>query len=149
MVIFITKEDTGFIYIIKNFANDKIYIGKTERDVQKRFTEHLTESRAKNSATYNYCLSRAIRKYGEQAFDFAILAENVPLDKLDLIEAHYIDMYQSNNPDIGYNISKGHSDNSNVEDYRDIQPSEDYDTDSRIQLNDITNEEIEHFLKEF
>ena len=58
-------------------------------------------------------------------------------------------MYQSNNPDIGYNISKGHSDNSNVEDYRDIQPNEDYDTDSRIQLNDITNEEIEHFLKEF
>lgn len=148
-MINITEESTGFIYIIKNFVNNKIYIGKTERNVQKRFTEHLTESRAVKSKTYNYCLSRAIRKYGENAFDVAILAENVPLKKLDLIEAHYINMYNSDNPEIGYNISKGHSDNSNVEEYREIQPDEDYDTDSRINFNGITNEEIEHFLKEF
>lgn len=136
------------IYIIKNFANGKIYIGKTERDAQKRFTEHLTESRAKNSPTYNYCLSRAIRKYGEQAFDFAILADNVPLEKLDLIEAHYIDMYQSNNPEIGYNISKGHSDTSNVQEYRTVQPDEDYENNSRVKIDDISNEDIERFLKE-
>ncbi len=138
----------GFIYIIKNFANGKIYIGKTERDVNTRFREHLTESRAKNSPTYNYCLSRAIRKYGEQAFDVAILADNVPLDKLDLIEAHYIDMYCSDNPEIGYNISPGHSDNSNVDEYRSIQPEENYETNSRINLEGISNEDIEHFLKE-
>ena len=139
---------TGYIYIIKNFANGKIYIGKTERDVQKRFTEHLTESRAKNSKTYNYCLSRAIRKYGEQAFDVAVLADNVPLEKLDLIEAHYIDMYQSNDPEIGYNISKGHSDNANVDEYREIQPDEEYDDVSRVKTDDISNEDIEKFLRE-
>lgn len=136
------------IYIIKNFTNGKIYIGKTERDAQKRFTEHLTESRAKNSPTYNYCLSRAIRKYGEQAFDFAILADNIPLEKLDLVEAHYIDMYQSNNPEIGYNISKGHSDNSNVDEYRTVQPEENYEDVSRVKIDDISNEDIEKFLKE-
>ena len=136
------------IYIIKNFTNGKIYIGKTERDAQKRFTEHLTESRAKNSPTYNYCLSRAIRKYGEQAFDFAILADNIPLEKLDLVEAHYIDMYQSSNPEIGYNISKGHSDNSNVDEYRTVQPEENYEDVSRVKIDDISNEDIEKFLKE-
>lgn len=134
--------------MIKNFANNKIYIGKTERDVNKRFREHLTESRAKNSPTYQYCISRAIRKYGEQAFDVAILAENVPLDKLDLIESHYIDMYNSADPDIGYNISEGHSDNSNVDKYREIQPDEDYENDSRVNFDGISNEDIEHFLKE-
>lgn len=102
----------------------------------------------KKSPTYNYCLSRAIRKYGEQAFDVAILAEDVPLEKLDLIEAHYIDMYQSNNPEIGYNISQGHSDNSNVDEYRDIQPDENYETDSRINFDGIDNADIERFLKE-
>ena len=136
------------IYMIKNFANGKIYIGKTERDAQKRFTEHLTESRAKNSPTYNYCLSRAIRKYGEQAFDFAILADNIPLEDLDLVEAHYIDMYQSNDPKIGYNISKGHSDNSNVDEYRTVQPEENYEDASRVKVDDISNEDIEKFLKE-
>lgn len=139
---------TGYIYIIKNFANGKIYIGKTERKVQTRFTEHLTESRAKNSKTYNYCLSRAIRKYGEQAFDVAVLAEDVPIEKLDLVEAHYIDMYQSNDPKIGYNISKGHSDNANVDEYREIQPDEEYENETRVKVDDISNEDIEKFLKE-
>lgn len=140
---------SGFIYIIKNFANGKIYVGKTERNVKERFTEHLTESRAKNSPTYNYCLSRAIRKWGENAFDVAVLAENVPLEKLDLVEAHYVDMYRANDPEIGYNISPGESDNSMTQKYRDMQPDEDYETDSRVNIDNITNEEIEKFLQNF
>lgn len=140
---------SNFIYIIKNFANNKIYIGKTERSVEERFREHLQESRNKKSPTYNYCLSRAIRKYGEQAFDVAILAEDVPLEKLDLVEAHYIDMYCSDNPKIGYNVSSGHNNNSNVDKYRSIQSKENYDADSRINLDGISNEDVEKFLKEF
>lgn len=136
------------VYIIKNFANNKVYIGKTERDAQKRFTEHLTESRAKNSPTYNYCLSRAIRKWGEQAFDYAILADNIEDDMLDIVEAHYIDMYNSANPEYGYNISHGHSDNSNVEEYRNIQPEENYEDGARVNIDDITNEDIEKFLQD-
>lgn len=139
---------SNFIYIIKNFANNKIYIGKTERSVEERFREHLQESRHNNSPTYNYCLSRAIRKYGENAFDVAILAEDVPIDKLDIVESHYIDMYNANNPEFGYNVSPGHSDNSNVRDYRNIQPDDDYKTDSRVNTDNITNEEVEQFLKE-
>lgn len=139
---------SNYIYIIKNFQNGKVYVGKTERDINKRFVEHLTESRAKDSPTYNYCLSRAIRKYGEQAFDVAVLAEDVPIEKLDLIEAHYIDMYRANDPNFGYNISAGHSNNNDVDKYRDIQPEEDYNTDSRVNTDNITNEEIEGFLKE-
>lgn len=148
IIVINTLHMGNFIYIIKNFANNKIYIGKTERSVEERFREHLQESRHPNSPTYNYCLSRAIRKYGENAFDVAVLAEDVPIEKLDLVEAHYIDMYCSDNPKIGYNISKGHYDNSNVEKYRSIQPEENYDTSSRVNLDDISNEDVENFLKE-
>lgn len=148
IIVINTLHMGNFIYIIKNFANDKIYIGKTERSVEERFREHLQESRHPNSPTYNYCLSRAIRKYGENAFDVAVLAEDVPIEKLDLVEAHYIDMYCSDSPKIGYNVSKGHYDNSNVEKYRSIQPEENYDTSSRVNLDDISNEDVENFLKE-
>lgn len=148
IIVINTLHMGNFIYIIKNFANNKIYIGKTERSVEERFREHLQESRHPNSPTYNYCLSRAIRKYGENAFDVAVLAEDVPIEKLDLVEAHYIDMYCSNNPKIGYNVSKGNYDNSNVEKYRSIQPEENYDTSSRVNLDDISNEDVENFLKE-
>lgn len=140
---------SNYVYIIKNFSNNKIYIGKTERDVNKRFREHIQESRSKDSPTYNYCLSRAIRKYGEQAFDVAILADEIPDDMLDIVEAHYIDMYNSSDPNIGYNISKGHYDNSNFEEYRGIQPEEDYETESRVNFDGISNEDIEEFLKNF
>ena len=50
------------IYIIKNFANGKIYIGKTQRegDVQeiayKRFQEHIQESFNSNKQAYNFIL---------------------------------------------------------------------------------------------
>lgn len=148
IIVINTLHMGNFIYIIKNFANNKIYIGKTERSVEERFREHLQESRHPNSPTYNYCLSRAIRKYGENAFDVAVLAEDVPIEKLDLVEAHYIDMYCSDSPKIGYNVSKGHYDNSNVEKYRSIQPEENYDTSSRVNLDDISNEDVENFLKE-
>ena len=73
----------------------------------------------------------------------------MPIEKLDLIEAHYIDMYGSNNPDIGYNVSSGHYDNSMAEEYRDLQPDDDYESDYRINTDDVSNEEIERFLKEF
>ena len=50
---------------------------------------------------------------------------------------------------LGYNISKGHSDNSNVEEYRKIQSDEDYEDAGRINFDNITNEDIEKFLKDF
>ena len=53
IIVINTLHMGNFIYIIKNFANNKIYIGKTERSVEERFREHLQESRHPNSPTYN------------------------------------------------------------------------------------------------
>ena len=135
------------VYIIKNFANGKIYIGKTERDAKKRFTEHLTESRAKNSPTYNYCLSRAIRKWGEQSFDFAILADNIEDDMLDIVEAHYIDMYNTLAPN-GYNKSAGLNDNSLAEEIDELAFDDDYSDNAKVVIDDISDDDIDRFLRE-
>ena len=56
----------AYIYIIKNDINDKVYIGKTEFSIEKRFKEHLFDSnkqQAKNRPLY-----RAISKYGKEHF---------------------------------------------------------------------------------
>ena len=148
----------GVIYIIKNFANGKYYIGKTKRKdganknsqqiVQRRFKEHLREAFAEESPTYNYCLSRGIRKWGIQAFDVAILADNVPEEDIMLVEAHYIDMYNTTDPEFGYNMSNGFNDNSQADKYRKIQPEENYESESQVNMQDLSNEDIERFLQE-
>lgn len=132
----------GEIYIIKNFVNDKIYIGQTVTGSQNRFTQHLNEAFAKDRKEYNYYLSKAIRKYGKEAFDFAILADNVPKDDLDLIEEHYIDMYNSSDPDIGYNVSIGGNDTSRFEEYQELEID-----DEDIDFDDITDEDVDRILQ--
>lgn len=153
-----SENEKGCIYIIKNFANGKYYIGKTIRNdssekessqiAQRRFQEHIREAFNENSPTYNYCLSRGIRKWGKQAFDVAILADNVPENDLMLVEAHYIDMYSTTDPKFGYNMSDGYNDNSRAEEYREIQPEDDYDDASQVNVEELSNEDIERFLKE-
>ena len=134
---------TGEIYIIKNFVNNKIYIGQTITGSQNRFTQHLNEAFAKNRKEYNYYLSRAIRKYGKEAFDFAILAENVPKEDLNLIEEHYIDLYNSTNPDVGYNVSTGANDTSQFEKYQELEID-----DEDVDFEEITDDDVDRLLKE-
>lgn len=134
---------TGEIYIIKNFANNKIYIGQTITGSQNRFTQHLNEAFAEGRKEYNYYLSRAIRKYGRESFDFAILADDVPEEDLNLIEEHYIDLYNSTDPNIGYNISNGSNDTSNFEKYQKLEID-----DETVDFPDITDEDVDRLLKE-
>ena len=133
----------GEIYIIKNFANGKYYIGQTVQSSQERFSQHIREAYAKNRKEYNYCLSRGVRKYGKEAFDFAVLAEQVPIDLLDLVEEHYIDMYDTTNPEFGYNMSIGHRDTANFKKYHNIRGEE------KKHFEEITDEEIDRMLEEF
>ena len=137
---------TGSIYIMKNFANGKLYIGQTILEVRTRYNTHMQEAFNKNKPEYDFCLSRGIRKYGREAFDVAVLAENVPKDKLDLVEAHYINMYNTTDPKIGYNMSPGFRDTSNHQYYEDLKPDEDYEESNFF--DNITEEEIDAFLEE-
>ena len=132
-------SDYGEIYLIKNFANGLKYIGQTVQSSQERFSQHIRESKAKGRKEYNYPISRGIREYGEEAFDFAVLADKVPVEDLDLIEAHYIDMYNTTNPNIGYNVSIGHNDTSNFKKYQRKEEN---------HVQEITENDIDRILKE-
>ena len=136
------NKEFGEIYIIKNFANGKYYVGQTVQSSQERFSQHIREAYTEGRKEYNYYISRAIRKYGKESFDFAILAERVPKNMLTLIEEHYIDMYMTNNPTYGYNVSIGHNDTSNFKKYQRKDDVENH-------FDEISDEDIDRILEEF
>lgn len=89
------------IYKITNLINNKIYIGETIRSFNKRWQEHKYESLTPGHG-YNYHLHCAMRKYGIDNFAIEII-DNCPDEERFIIESKYIQLYDSTNPDKGYN----------------------------------------------
>ena len=89
------------IYKAENKINGKCYIGKTAYTLKARKACHLSYAR-KNKNTYFH---KAIRKYGEENFEWIILAEADSELKLNTMEKFYIMMYRKM---IGvYNLTDG------------------------------------------
>jgi hypothetical protein len=83
----------GYIYVIKNIVNNKIYVGQTTRNVEIRWREHRNNR--------NKLLSKEIKKYDISNFSF-ILTKEIPDNELDSEEAKLISEYNSLSPN-GYN----------------------------------------------
>jgi group I intron endonuclease len=63
----------GYVYIIKNKVNDKVYIGKTNLSVEKRFKQHIRE--CKKSRCEKRPLYAAMLKHGTDNFYIECLEE--------------------------------------------------------------------------
>ena len=63
----------AYIYKITNDVNQKIYVGKTEFSIQKRFTEHCQE--AQRATKQHRPLYAAMKKYGIEHFHIELLEE--------------------------------------------------------------------------
>jgi group I intron endonuclease len=91
----------GFIYIIRNTINNKVYIGQTRTSVEQRWQEHLRHARYGEQV-----INRAMRKYGVDKFYIETL-EICTVDVLDYRETYYIDLYDATDKAKGYNVSIG------------------------------------------
>lgn len=91
----------GFIYIIRNTVNSKVYIGQTKTSVEQRWQEHLRHAKYGTQI-----INRAMRKHGVDKFYIRTL-EICTLDVLDYREIYYIDLYDSTDKTKGYNVSIG------------------------------------------
>lgn len=89
----------GFIYIIRNTVNNKVYIGQTKVSVNVRWQEHLRHAKYGDQV-----INRAMRKYGVDKFYIETL-EICSIDVMDYREIYYIDLYDSTNKSKGYNVS--------------------------------------------
>jgi group I intron endonuclease len=92
------KQKWGCIYRLTNTTNGMKYIGKTVQ-YRQRMGAH------KNSKNKHY-VSRAIRKYGWDAFKQEILIDDVPEEDLDNLEISYIEVENTMVPN-GYNLTRG------------------------------------------
>lgn len=90
----------SYIYKITNDINDKIYIGKTNNSIEKRFKEHCQDAfRDRNEKRPLYS---AMRKYGIEKFHIELIEET---DKAEEREIYWIEFY--NGYTKGYNATKG------------------------------------------
>lgn len=100
-------ETTAGIYRIYCSGSDKSYIGKSE-DVFRRIGDH--KSRLKRGLHGNYHLQCAWNKYGSSSFTFEVI-ESLPLTEYIIAqnerESYYISLYESHNPERGYNGTLG------------------------------------------
>lgn len=91
----------GFIYIIKNTINSKVYIGQTRTSIEQRWKEHLRHAQYGDQV-----INRAMKKYGVDKFYIETL-EICNIELLNYREMYYIDLYDSTNKSKGYNVSIG------------------------------------------
>lgn len=92
----------GVIYSATNTINDKKYIGQTIRGLKKRKNEHIWL--AKNGS--DWAFQQAIRKYGEDAFEWDIIDRAKNQEELNDKEIYWIELcntfYEG-----GYNMAIG------------------------------------------
>ena len=90
----------AYIYQIINNINGKIYIGKTEFSIEKRFKEHCKDAfKRENEKRPLYA---AMRKYGIENFEISLIEET---DNPEEREIYWIEQKRSFKN--GYNATKG------------------------------------------
>ena len=99
----------GNIYKITDITNNKVYIGKTKRDIMKRYSDHISHAFVSKRPNDLSCtLYIAMREHGIQNFIPELLetVEGTPKE-IDEKEIEWISHYDSTNPEKGYNKDKG------------------------------------------
>jgi len=97
-----TKEN-GLIYKVTNLVNNKVYIGLTTRCLTDRMHDHYYDSNHNSHLSFH----KAIRKYNWESFCWEVLEDNISIDLLNTKEQEYIKLYESFNPEKGYNCTTG------------------------------------------
>ena len=101
----------GYIYMY-TYPNGKVYIGQTTTSVEKRWQEHVSNSKSLRS---KMICDAAIKKYGKENIKIEVLEEvevdetkpTLLVEKLNQLEKKYISKYESTDIKKGYNILLG------------------------------------------
>lgn len=93
----------GIIYKAINKINGKVYIGQTIKTLEGRRSEHLRDNKSND---YNSAFHKALRKYGEDSFEWEVIVHCGSKEEMDDMEFHYIKQYNSYNSG-GYNLTWG------------------------------------------
>lgn len=122
------------VYKIYNDIDNKIYIGITIRTLNERWREHISRVSERT-----HChLYAAMNKYGFCNFHIVQIDSAESKEELYEKEQYYIKLYDTQNPDNGYNMTSG----------GDALKSIDLDIDYIIFLYTTQNKSTEDIAKE-
>lgn len=114
--MFSLNKTTMIIYKITNIVNGKVYIGQSQKTFNERYDRKgegvervfLQHKAAKECGRpYNIHLYNSMEKYGINNFTVEIIEQCKTVSKLNTREKYYIKMYNSADPDFGYNVQLG------------------------------------------
>lgn len=97
----------GLIYKITNKVNNKVYIGKTIRNISFRYGNNMNSLFLRH---HNDHLKKSMLKYGFDSFVIDVVEDGISDEDIIDREVFYINKYKSYNPDYGYNKIIKHSD---------------------------------------
>lgn len=105
-----TADLTYCVYAIRCKVNGRLYIGCTS-DLQTRIGGHFSELRCHKKIKQSNVHKKKTGvewqtdydKYGEGAFEFYVLEDDIPKTERLTREAYWIKKYDSTNPAKGYN----------------------------------------------
>ncbi|MFU2014801.1 GIY-YIG nuclease family protein [Peribacillus butanolivorans] len=89
------KNDTCTIYLATNKITNKIYVGSTKRPLARRISEHKSHAFSENSMNFNTDISKAIRKYGFDAFKWEVIRHWDDEETLKEAEDYWIRYYRA------------------------------------------------------
>lgn len=90
------------VYVAVNRVNQKAYVGMTQKSLSERFAVHADKVRN----GYRSHFYSAVRKYGWESFDVAVLQSCEEITECAEAEKNWIALLGSQTPN-GYNISDG------------------------------------------
>lgn len=88
-----------YVYKIVNDINDKVYVGRTIRNLNVRWNEHIKSCETGDSRH----IYSAMRKYGIQHFHIELVESCTTYDDMVAKEAYYCELYQAYT--YGYNMT--------------------------------------------
>lgn len=96
------KEIYGYIYLIKNTVNGKLYFGQTVSSFKERYCGNVEKY------THNIHLKNSIGKYGIENFEIVEEFDTAfSKEELDSLENMYIKLYNTIDEQYGYNKRHG------------------------------------------
>ena len=95
----------GEVYVHFCEISGKSYVGQTVSGMIPRWKDHVKGSRHPKYVSYNFPFSRAIRKYGKDAFEHQVVAVAASKEELDNLEKCWIIFLNSR--ENGYNVTAG------------------------------------------
>ncbi|MBR2382018.1 MAG: helix-turn-helix domain-containing protein [Clostridia bacterium] len=98
----IEKDDTLYtLYVHTCLKNDKVYVGITYKDAKSRWDDG-------SGYKSNFELYSDIKLYGwNEGFHHKVVRDDLSWEKAKEAERFFIEIYDSTNPDKGYNHRKG------------------------------------------